>query len=69
MNTRRGVVGMRVAMRAPTKPPTRLAGAATATTSQSIGPKSANTTRVTVAVTAERADFSAFASWRRCSRC
>ena len=39
MNTRSGVTGMRVATWAPTKPPTSVAGAPTATTSQSTGPQ------------------------------
>ena len=67
MTARSGAVGMRVATRAPRKPPIRLAGAATATASQSMGPESPKTTRGTVAVTAESADFNVLANSRRCS--
>ena len=50
MSTRSGVEGMRVATFAPRKPPTRLAGAHTATTSQATGPQMPKITRVTVAI-------------------
>ena len=59
MKMRSGVVGMRLAMRAPRKPPMRLAGAAPATTSQWIGPNRPKTTMLTEAVTTDSADFSA----------
>ena len=67
MRIRSGVVGMRVAIRAPRNPPTRLAGAATATTVQSTGAEQREDHQGSVAVTAESADFSALASLSRCS--
>ena len=50
MNTRSGVVGILVAIRAPRKPPARLSGAATATTAQCTGPNSPKTATVTVVI-------------------